>query len=147
MAKQIPGGKGGTLTHFEPGNKASNGRPPGPTWQKAYRDLLDKDGYIVQKAVEETDEKGRPTGNVFAYARLKLPKQDAIALALMRKASTGDVAAIKLLQETMDGRPGTKVEVTGKDGAPIESPGVKSLSSAELETLHEILNKANVEAG
>lgn len=45
----------------------------------------------------------------------------AMALKLIEKAKAGDVRAAQLIAERTQGKPNQKVEVTGKDGGPIDS--------------------------
>jgi len=77
-----------------PGHTANpNGRP--------------KKGYSITETFREMFEKD--------------PKKKAeLASTIFAKAMQGDIAAMKLLWNYMDGMPMQGVELTGKDGAPVD---------------------------
>lgn len=79
---------------FEPGNKLAQGGRK----EKPFRDAL-------MLAIKETD------GD-----RLKLRK---VADALVTKAETGDVSAIKEIADRLDGKPIQQTEHSGLDGGPL----------------------------
>lgn len=53
----------------------------------------------------------------------KLPYEDLITLAAVKKALTGDIQAFKELMDSAHGKIVDKQELTGKDGGAIETKG------------------------
>ena len=107
----------GHETRFKPGNKLG-GRPPGtgPAALQAKLDhYLNLDTQVIL-----------PDGTKDKRAVI-----DATILALLHKATRGDIPAIKEVFDRHYGKLSDKVELTGKDGAPLEVNHV-----AHLETIY-----------
>jgi hypothetical protein len=52
---------------------------------------------------------------------VSMPMRDWVGVALITKAASGDVAAIRELLNRIDGTIVGKIEVTGKDGQPLQT--------------------------
>ena len=68
--------------------------------------------------LEMTDDDGR-TG------------ADKLAVVLLDKALSGDVRAFSELRDTVYGKPVNTVEMTGKDGAPLQPPALEVVFTNE----------------
>jgi hypothetical protein len=99
-------GEAGKKTQFKKGHPAlpGAGRPPGSI---SITDAL-------RRLMECTSPKLHPiTGE-------KIKMRDEIGMAAMKKALTGDTAAINLILDRLEGKVPQKNEQTGKDGEPIK---------------------------
>lgn len=109
----------GKATRFQPGNNAGpNGRPVG-TGPAALQKKLEK--YLNLN----TDVK-LPDGSIE-----KREVIDRIVLSMLNKAAGGDMQAIKEVFDRFYGKLSDKVELTGKDGEPLQVNHV-----AHLEQLY-----------
>lgn len=97
---------------FKPGNKMSPGRPIGSKSIKARLKEFAKHPIPVKM----------PNGD-FVDQEIA----DAIVLALLSKASKGDMTAIKEFFDRYEGKVADKVELTGKDGEALKIEQSKSL--------------------
>jgi len=107
----MPGGKGKIKpkdgkqfsSDYQP---EKNGRKPGVrAWKDVLADMMPDDGNLQFKDVQEVDESGKPTGNVFKAARVKMATQEMIVMAAIKQALKGNMAAIDKIWDRMDGRP------------------------------------------
>lgn len=96
----------GAKTRFQPGNPGG-GRPPG-TGPAALQAKLEKYLNLDTDVI-------LPDGS-----HDKRSVIDATVLALLHKATRGDIPAIKELFDRHYGKLTDKVELTGKDGQPLE---------------------------
>ena len=81
-----------------------NGRPKGTKGlSETLRELLEKDGLMIIENVYEVDENNKETGNVFKRAKVRIPKKDIIALAVLKKSAKGDMRAIEFMFDRMEG--------------------------------------------
>ena len=95
--------------------------------------------------------KGRPTKGDCLVSCLKeelaslvakgspLTKEQMIAKALVDKAMLGDIMAIRLAFEYTAGKPMQAVELTGKDGGPIEHSEAKEQFISRITSLSATL--------
>lgn len=114
----------GKATQFKPGNPGSPGRPKG-TGPAALQAKLEKYLNLDTNVI-------LPDGT-----KDKRSVIDATVLALLRKATLGDIPAIKEIFDRHYGKLSDKVELTGKDGAPLEIN-----HTAHLETLYSGMKDA-----
>lgn len=110
----------GKSTHFKPGNTtgALGGRPVG-TGTAALKAKLEKYLSLDTTVV-------LPDGT-----KAKREVIDRIVLSMLNKAAGGDMAAIKEVFDRFYGKMSDKVELTGKDGEPLQVNHV-----AHLEQLY-----------
>lgn len=97
-----------------------NGRKPAVrAWKDVLADMMPEEGYLQFKDVQETDADGKPTGNVFKAARVKMATQEMIVMAAIKQALKGNMAAIDKIWERMDGKAAQpilgKIETTFSD--------------------------------
>lgn len=92
-----------------------NGRKPATrAWKDVLASMMPEEGYLQFKDVQEVDENGKPTGNVFRAARVKMATQEMITLAAIKQAMKGDMRAIVPIWERMDGKATQPIEGTDK---------------------------------
>lgn len=106
-------------TQFKKGHKPSPnaGRPAGsPTLSATIQRLLDREITTVDIFDEN---KGK----------CRMPVRDRMGMAIIAKALSGDIPAVREILDRLEGKTTTKVEVTGKDGQPIESNQSISISA------------------
>jgi len=105
---------------FKPGNTAGvgNGRPAG-TSQAALQKKLEK--YLTLETPVILPDGTKTSREVI----------DRVVLSMLNKACGGDMPAIKEVFDRYYGKMSDKVELTGKDGAPLEVNHV-----AHLETIY-----------
>jgi hypothetical protein len=108
----MAGGKGkitpkdGEKTRFTSDNQPANqGRKPGTqAWKDVLAKMMPEEGYLTFRDVQEVDADGRPTGNVFKAARVKMATQEMITMAAIKQAMKGDMRAIVPIWDRMDGK-------------------------------------------
>ncbi len=96
-----------------PFEKGKSGNPGGRPKTKHWRDA-------IRRAVLDTEE---PDPNS------AVRNIDRLALALVEKALSGDVPAMKEIGDRLDGKPSQAI--TGEDGGPIETLELSNLSEPE----------------
>ena len=102
-----------------------------------------KEDLIPVRTEEEAKEKGRKGGIASGEARRKKKElretlralleettkdgrtgMENIAIALLAEAEKGNVRAFAEIRDTLYGKPVSTVEMTGKDGTPIQPPSI-----------------------
>ena len=90
--------------HTNPERINKSGRPLGfKGLTKTMRDILNTDGTMNLTNVVEVDKDGRETGRIFEFAKVSVPKAEMIVIAALRKAAKGDIRAIEMVFDRMDG--------------------------------------------
>lgn len=103
-----------------------------------------KEDLIPVRTEAEAKEKGRKGGIASGEARRKKKElretlralleettkdgrtgMENIAIALLAEAEKGNVRAFAEIRDTLYGKPVSTVEMTGKDGSPLQPPAVK----------------------
>ncbi len=91
-------------------------------WDTVFKDALNaQDGYMPFTDAEEIGNDGKPTGRIFKLCRVKMPSQEAIVLAMARKAIQGSEKAAKLIMDRMDGLPKQSIKLETEDGVEVLS--------------------------
>lgn len=115
-------------TQFKKGHKPSPnaGRPLGsPTLSATLQRLLDRE----INTVDILDEN---------KTKCRMAVRDRIGMAVMAKALSGDIPAVREILDRLEGKTTTKVEVTGKDGEPLKTEQSVSISAIN-ERLREFI--------
>lgn len=107
MSEKVGKGHPPKHTQFSSTNQPANrGRKPGSrAWRDVLSEMMPEPGYLLFRNVEVVNEQGKPTGQVIERVRVKVATQQTVAIAMLKKAAKGDVAAAKLIMERMEGRP------------------------------------------
>ena len=108
-----------SLANLKPFAKGQSGNPFGMAQGTKHR------GTILQKWVELETKFGNlnPKGEkIFEElgTNIKITVEDEIALALIKEARLGSVAAIREINDTLYGKMEIKTEIYGKNGGAIE---------------------------
>lgn len=138
------GNSGNPATKFSSSYQPENNGRKSKTraWKDVLADMMPEEGYLQFKEVQEVDDNGRPTGNVFKAARVKMATQEMIVLAAVKKAMKGDMRAITAIWERMDGRP--VQPIAGDQENPIKHEhDFSNLTIEEKKTILNLLGKAN----
>ena len=100
--------KDGEKTQFKPGQ---SGNPEGP--KPGYRQART---VLKELLAVELDDVNPLTGEKGKYT-----VADLLHLQQIKKAKEGDTSAYKEIQDRVDGKAPQSLELTGKDGGPIET--------------------------
>lgn len=101
---------------FKPGHKPKCGRPKGSV---SITDSLRRSLCRIAEGKDPIDKRAT-----------SMPMRDWVGVALIAKAASGDVAAIKELLNRVEGAVTEKMELTGSDGKPIEIEHSRRLQEA-----------------
>jgi hypothetical protein len=71
---------------------------------------------MLVEDVEEVDEMGVSTGNVFKRAKVRIPKKDALILAAIKKGHRGDMRAVEFIFDRIEGKATQNLNVQGDIG-------------------------------
>lgn len=142
-AKPKIGGKGKLRPEHNPkpftseNQPANRGRKPGSRpWRMVCEELLDADGHLFFENVEVmemNDLTGRwiLTGKKVARVRVQIPTQQMLILAAFNQAVKGNMNALKLIMERMEGAvPRSLILQGGEKGT---EPVKITLGGVELE--------------
>ena len=114
----MPGGKG-QITGAEGNTFSSTNQPKNRRKSTKFLTQLLIKGLNGKKEIVISGfdvETGKP-----ATIRVPMPTRENIIQALLRKAAKGDVTAVKEIFDRVEGRTKQPVELTGKDGQPIQT--------------------------
>lgn len=102
----------GNLKNFKKGydkRRENNGRKPGLT--QVLRQVVESDGYaIIEGNLMDGDKKTSEIVRVYA----KMPKGEIIMNKLANMSASGNINAIKLLLERLEGMPKQPIEIETK---------------------------------
>lgn len=109
---------------FKKGNQYGKlgGRPKGTV------NVTDALRRVIERDFESVDP--------FSKEKAVAPVRDWVAISLLGKALKGDVAAIREVMDRLDGKALSKVEVTGKGGAPLQVD-----HKVQLESIYKNMNE------
>lgn len=144
----MPGGKGNIKPEdgkqFSSTNQPKN-RGRKPSIRKQLEKYLGEDGSFtlpmsqIIEVVETTEEQE-------GYIRIAIPRQEALAQKLLSIAMGGDIQAIKMIMEQIDGRPSQRFELdmpdTGQKALPLEEYSDSEVLE-EFDRLHDIMRIGN----
>ena len=99
-------------------------------------DKLMRDAIMVALKREATDADGKKTR-----------KLNQIATKLVELAVNGDMQAIKEIGDRVDGRPAQAMELTGKDGGPVEIETNAREQLAHIVSRHTSAGDATEDTG
>ena len=85
----------------------------GKSWKTILAEKCNNNDKELVKRAEIVDDKGNPTGK-FVDVLIASTPQEKIVRALVQKAGKGDLKAIEMLMDRMDGKPTATTEVIDK---------------------------------
>ena len=142
----MPFEKGKTPEGAKPFVEGQSGNPNGrPKGSRNRSTLVEKWLKVKIKVPNLNTETGIKTFESLKD-ELNITLEDAIILALIQKAQSGDVAAIKEIQDTLHGKIPNVNELTGKDGGAIQTESKVDLTKLSIDELIEfkkMLEKVN----
>lgn len=122
-------------SEYQPANRGRK-----PSIRKALNKMLEADGSFEIPLSQVLEFKENTEGQKDGYIRIAIPRKEAVAMKLMKLAMNGDMQAIKLLIEQIDGRASQRIELDlpddGRDAVPLEE-----LTDAEVLEEFTRLNK------
>ncbi len=118
MKKNVHPNSKKNLNLFEPGNNKGGRKKGSISLAKILSDMLEK------KITKNTGE--------------KITIKEAVVLAHLKKAMSGDIPAIKEVYDRTDGKIISKTEITGKDGEPLK---LQNVTAEEIDDRISLLLK------
>lgn len=115
---------------FLPGNNMSKGRPKGKMLSTALREILEKEIDFEDPILRQ---------------KYCMTAAHAIGLKLVKRALEGNLKAIEMVLDRMEGKPSETLEIGGIEGQPVTIEAHKvdysNLSSTELKFLLDVCRK------
>jgi len=136
------GGKLGNPNITEVGHETrfKKGHKPGPN---AHRPLGSPS---LSATIERLLNREINTADILDENKTKrvMPVRERVGMAVIAKALSGDIPAVREILDRLEGKTTTKVEVTGKDGEPLKTEQSISISAIN-ERLREFIRDGEVD--